>query len=91
LRLQGSSENLFTVACGLGYPDGFALSNQMHRLTGVRPSQARECLGWEWLVDAWLTTERVDAALAREHCQRASLQDVTSDSEAPDTASGIDQ
>ena len=57
LRLQGSSDNLFKVACALGYPDGFALSNQMYRLTGVRPSISRRCLGWEWMVDAWMRTE----------------------------------
>lgn len=57
LCLQNSDESLFTVASAQGYPDGFALSNQMHRLTGVRPSLARECLGWEWLVEAWLQTE----------------------------------
>lgn len=57
LRLQNSDESLFTVATAQGYPDGFALSNQMYRLTGVRPSLARECLGWEWLVEAWLRTE----------------------------------
>lgn len=57
LRLQGSPENLFSVACGLGYSDGFALSNQMFRLTGVRPSTAREHLGWEWFVEQWLERE----------------------------------
>lgn len=57
LRLQSSSENLFRVASSLGYPDGFALSNQMHRLTGVRPTQARECRGWEWMVQAWMDQE----------------------------------
>ena len=63
LRLQNSSESLHTVACGLGYPDGFALSNQMNRLTGVRPSTARRCLGWEWLIECWLQKERKNGAL----------------------------
>ena len=63
LRLQNSSDSLHTAAYGLGYPDGFALSNQMNRLTGVRPSIARECLGWEWLVECWLQKERRDGAL----------------------------
>lgn len=58
LKLQDTSANLFSVASSLGYPDGFALSNQMHRLTGVRPSEARAALGWEWLVEAWMTRER---------------------------------
>jgi AraC-like DNA-binding protein len=57
LRLQGSEDTLFTIACDLGYPDGFALSNQMYRLTGIRPSVARECLGWEWVMESWLKKE----------------------------------
>ncbi len=57
LRLQGTDDTLFTVACDLGYPDGFALSNQMYRLTGIRPTTARECLGWEWVMESWLRRE----------------------------------
>lgn len=57
LRLQGSQETLFSIACDLGYPDGFALSNQMYRLTGVRPTAARDCLGWEWVMESWLRRE----------------------------------
>ncbi len=63
LQLQNSSESLFTVACDLGYSDGFALSNQMMRLAGVRPSTARICLGWEWLVERWLAQEAASGAL----------------------------
>jgi AraC-like DNA-binding protein len=57
LRLQASDASVLSVGFELGYPDGFALSNQMVRLTGVRPSQARVCLGWEWFMEAWLRTE----------------------------------
>lgn len=63
IRLQNSDDSLFSVAAQLGYTDGFALSNQMKRLTGVRPSTARERLGWEWLVEAWLCREARDGAL----------------------------
>lgn len=56
-RLQNSRESVFAVACDLGYPDGFSLSNQMQRMTGVRPTTAREFLGWEWLFEAWLRVE----------------------------------
>ena len=45
------------AASRFGYPDGFALSNQMQRLLGVRPSDARRYLGWDWLVEAWIHTE----------------------------------
>lgn len=57
VRLQSTGESVSAAAGALGYPDGFSLSNQMHRLTGVRPSEARNHLGWEWLVEAWLRTE----------------------------------
>jgi len=63
-QLQTTDDNLFTVACRLGYPDGFALSNQMYRLVGVRPSQARECLGWEWLLESWLRREAETGGLS---------------------------
>ena len=66
LRLQNSSHSLHSVACDLGYPDGFALSNQMNRLIGVRPSTARRCLGWEWLIESWLQKERAIGALAHD-------------------------
>lgn len=70
LRLQGGTDNLFSVACSLGYSDGFALSNQMHRLTGIRPSMTREHYGWEWLVERWLeregTRDLSETALDRE-------------------------
>lgn len=57
LELQNSDKSLFRVACDLGYPDGFSLSNQMNRLTGIRPSEARKHLGWEWILEAWLREE----------------------------------
>lgn len=63
IALQTTDRTLFEVACDLGYPDGFALSNQMLRLTGWRPSTIREHLGWEWIVEAWLRTEADDGKL----------------------------
>jgi len=57
LALQGSSRTLFEIGCELGYSDGFALSNQMVRLTGLRPRLVRERIGWEWIVEAWLRKE----------------------------------
>lgn len=81
LRLQNSSQSLHSVACGLGYPDGFALSNQMNRLIGIRPSTARRCLGWEWLIESWLQKERANGALAhdlRQFPPRSSSQPVKS-------------
>jgi AraC-like DNA-binding protein len=64
LRLQNPEATLHSIACDLGYPDGFSLSNQMHRLTGLRPSLMRECFGWEWIVEAWLLKEAQEGHLA---------------------------
>jgi hypothetical protein len=31
----------------------------MKRLTGFRPTDVRQRLGWEWVVEAWLRRERL--------------------------------
>jgi AraC-like DNA-binding protein len=63
LRLQNCSQSIYSVACDLGYPDGFAASNQMHRLVGFRPTDARTFLGWEWILEAWLRREAESGGL----------------------------
>ncbi|MEN8374595.1 MAG: AraC family transcriptional regulator [Gemmatimonadota bacterium] len=45
------------IAMRAAYPDGFTMSNQMKRLLGVRPSDVRERLGWEWVVESWIRSE----------------------------------
>lgn len=57
LSLQAPGATLMNVAFEHGYPDGFSLSNQMKRLTGLRPSQVIPRLGWEWILEEWLQTE----------------------------------
>lgn len=57
IKLQNSDASLFSIACSLGYSDGFSLSNQMRRLCGIRPLEARERLGWEWVFETWLAKE----------------------------------
>jgi len=57
LRLQNSQDSIVSAGFRFGYSDGFSLSNQMFRLTGHRPSEARKYLGWEWLLEAWLRIE----------------------------------
>ena len=57
IKLQNSDASLFNIATSLGYPDGFSLSNQMKRLCGIRPLEARQRLGWEWLFETWLARE----------------------------------
>jgi AraC-like DNA-binding protein len=59
-RLQTEDTAIFRIASRFHYPDGFTMSNQMKRLIGYRPSEVRELLGWEWLVEAWLAKEGVD-------------------------------
>jgi AraC-like DNA-binding protein len=60
LRIQEPDTTLAQIAYELGYPDGFALSNQMKRLTGMRPSDVRSRRGWEWMVECWLRREAME-------------------------------
>ena len=57
IKLQNSDGTLFSVACSLGYPDGFSLSNQMQRLCGLRPLEVRDLAGWEWVLETWIQRE----------------------------------
>lgn len=57
LSLQEPGTTLMSVAYEHEYPDGFSLSNQMKRLTGLRPSQVSPRLGWEWVMEAWIQEE----------------------------------
>lgn len=59
LQMHNDDTAVFRIAARFGYPDGFTMSNQMKRLIGYRPSEVRELLGWEWLVEAWLKQEGV--------------------------------
>jgi len=85
LRLQSTQQSLFQIACELGYPDGFSLSNQMSRLCGVRPSEARERLGWEWLIEAWLVQEVEGGGLRSGALRRRPSLLVSGDVEAAAT------
>jgi AraC-like DNA-binding protein len=57
LHLHSEDSAVFRIAARFGYPDGFTMSNQMKRLIGHRPSEVRELLGWEWIVESWLKRE----------------------------------
>jgi len=57
LDLQRPGATLMSVAYEHGYPDGFSLSNQMKRLTGLRPSDLADRLGWEWILERWIQEE----------------------------------
>jgi AraC-like DNA-binding protein len=64
IMLQNSGATLVSVGCEMGYSDGFSLSNQMKRLTGLRPSLMRTCFGWEWIVESWLHLEAKEGNLS---------------------------
>lgn len=49
---------IFKAAIHVGYPDGFTMSNQMKRLIGCRPSDVRDNLGYEWIIEEWVRRER---------------------------------
>ena len=85
LALQGSSRTLFEIACELGYPDGFALSNQMVRLTGIRPRTVRKRVGWEWIVEAWLRREASEGSitLRRQRATPSTFEDSISGHSLP--------
>ena len=57
VRLQNDPASVFRIVSSAGYPDGFAMSNQMKRLMNCRPSEVRQLLGWEWVVESWLSRE----------------------------------
>lgn len=63
LALQNESASVGKIALRLNYPDGFTMSNQMNRLLGIRPTNMREYLGWEWIVELWLRRELQQGAI----------------------------
>ena len=82
IKLQNSSSSLFSVAVSLGYSDGFSLSNQMHRLCGIRPLDARERLGWEWVFETWLAREAAAGSItARVVSRRPSIASAAADAQ----------
>lgn len=60
MQLQTDDSAMFRIASRFGYNDGFTMSNQMKRIIGYRPSEVRELLGWEWIVEAWLKMEEIE-------------------------------
>ena len=69
IALQNSAGSLFDIACDLGYPDGFSLSNQMKRLADTRPSAARDYLGTEWVLESWLRREVTTGGFSAEYAR----------------------
>lgn len=52
---RAPSTPLLELAMELGYSDHSALSHQLMRLFGAPAGAIRRTLGWEWLLDSWLT------------------------------------
>lgn len=55
--MQATQTSIRIASRLLKYPDSYTLSNQMLRMVGVRPSVAKTCLGWEWVLESWLERE----------------------------------
>ncbi len=63
MRIQAEPKtSLLEIAFALGYSDHSALSQAMVRTFGLRPNKLRNTLGWEWLLDRWLASERTEVA-----------------------------
>lgn len=85
MKLQNSTESLFQVATSLGYPDGFSMSNQMHRLCGIRPQHVRARYGWEWVFECWLARELAIGAVTSDVVRaRPSVADAAADPSGSD-------
>jgi AraC-like DNA-binding protein len=63
VQLQHDHGAMHRIAARAGYPDGFTMSNQMKRLIGYRPTEVREHLGWEWIIESWLRREKERGSL----------------------------
>ena len=48
---------LKAAAAAAGYPDQFTMSNAIHRITGLRPSQLRD-VSWTAFLDVWIARQR---------------------------------
>lgn len=57
LGMQRRQMPLARACSQVGYPDPFTCSNQMKRLTGLRPSEVKSRLGWHWFVECWVREE----------------------------------
>ncbi len=88
LRLQNSHETVSSIAFECGYPDGFSVSNQMERLLGHRPTEVRERLGWEWILEVWLKHE---AEIGRLRPRPAPSKWTPRRTAAAKSAIGVDQ
>ena len=73
LYLQRNRCSIGRAAAEMGYPDPFTMSNQMKRLTGLRPSEVKSRYGWSWIVESWIVEETMRGGFDRQRYRRALL------------------
>lgn len=71
LYLQRNRCSIGRAAAEMGYPDPFTMSNQMKRLTGLRPSEVKSRYGWSWIVESWIVEETMRGGFDRQRYRRA--------------------
>ena len=71
LYLQRNRCSIGRAAAEMGYPDPFTMSNQMKRLTGLRPSEVKSRYGWSWIIECWILEEARRGGFDRERYRRA--------------------
>ena len=71
LYLQRNRCSIGRAAAEMGYPDPFTMSNQMKRLTGLRPSEVKSRYGWSWIVECWIYEEARRGGFDRDRYRRA--------------------
>lgn len=70
-RIQTEETTVNRIAARSGYPDGFTLSNQMKRLMDCRPTDVRNNLGWEWVIEQWIKQETYSGGIDRQRYYEA--------------------
>lgn len=71
LYLQRNRCSIGRAAAEMGYPDPFTMSNQMKRLTGLRPSEVKARFGWNWIAECWILEETRRGGFDRQRYRRA--------------------
>ncbi|HEX6587946.1 MAG TPA: helix-turn-helix domain-containing protein, partial [Longimicrobiales bacterium] len=71
LYLQRNRCSIGRAAAEMGYPDPFTMSNQMKRLTGLRPSEVKSRYGWSWIAECWIVEETSRGGFDRDRYRRA--------------------
>ena len=71
LYLQRNRCSIGRAAAEMGYPDPFTMSNQMKRLTGLRPSEVKSRFGWSWIIECWILEEAKRGGFDLQRYRRA--------------------